>query len=269
MAETSGPNPHRNDASGRRASAVLWALVALGLGLAPGSTSSGSASSSTASYSMAQPLADASSTKVAGIAVERSSVERDAATSTTLVAAAQDAAPAPTPQVAQPQAASVAASPGPHSALPESELEHERVRRLVLAQISFPWEERLPGWRIEFLPERKGYRGSTFPADRLIQIYLRSDLTTADYVHVVAHEIGHAIDVTLLDDEDHQLWNLARGREFDADWWVASGADDFSSGAGDWAECFAWSQHPKGRFYSEVGPTPSNEQLEIMAAPIG
>lgn len=254
MAETSGPNPHRDNASLRRASAAVWALVALGLGLLAGSTAS----------SLDRPPATASTASVAGISVERSSVERDAATSTTLL----PAVPERTPEAAPDVAPVPAPSPEAESAL-DSEPELARVRRLALAQISFPWEERLPGWRIEFLPERKGYRGSTFPADKLIQIYLRPDLTTADYVHVVAHEIGHAIDVTLLDEEDHQLWNLARGREFDADWWVASGADDFSSGAGDWAECFAWSQYPKGRFYSEVGPAPSREQQEIMAVLIG
>ena len=60
-------------------------------------------------------------------------------------------------------------------------------------------EDVLPGWRIEFLPSRPGYRGSTFPDRQLIQIYQRSNLTVADYVHVTAHELGHAIDVTLLD----------------------------------------------------------------------
>jgi len=140
------------------------------------------------------------------------------------------------------------------------------MRRDVLARIAFPWQEVLPGWRIEFLPERKGYRGSTFPKQRLIQVYLRPGLSVDDYVHVTAHELGHAVDVTLLDAADHQRWNEARGRPADADWWVASGADDFSSGAGDWAECFAWWQMPRGRFYSRVGPVPSDAQLALMAA---
>ena len=74
-----------------------------------------------------------------------------------------------------------------------------------------------------------------------------------------------AIDVTLLDDADHERWNETRGRAADAAWWVASGADDFSSGAGDWAECFAWSQLPSGRFYSRVGGPPTGDQLAVMA----
>ena len=143
------------------------------------------------------------------------------------------------------------------------------VRELVLSQISFPWQERLAGWTIEFLPARKGYRGSTFPREQLIQIYLRDELTVSDYVHVVAHEIGHAIDVTYLDDSDHERWNLARGRDGGSQWWVASGADDFASGAGDWAESFAWSQQPSGKFYSRLGGPPTADQLAVMVDIIG
>lgn len=110
-----------------------------------------------------------------------------------------------------------------------------------------------------------GTAGSTFPDRQLIQIYQRSNLTVADYVHVTADELGHAVDVTLLDDADHERWNETRGRAADAAWWVASGVDDFSSGAGDWAECFAWSQLPSGRFYSRVGGPPTGDQLAVMA----
>lgn len=140
------------------------------------------------------------------------------------------------------------------------------LRDRVLAEIAFPWQSVLPGWQIEFLPERPGYRGSTFPKKKLIQIYERSGLTFADYVHVTAHEMGHAVDVTLLTDADHAQWNQARGRSADATWWADSGADDFSTGAGDWAECFAWSQLPSGRFYSRLGGAPNAAQLQAMAA---
>lgn len=207
-------------------------------------------------------------TRVAGISVERSSVDDEVTTTTavaTLPGPTSTAAPTTTaappetapPETAPPVTASrVTAAP---TSTPES------VRSQVLAQIAFPWQEVLPGWEIEFMPARKGYRGSTFPDRKLIQIYLRDELTIADYVHVTAHELGHAVDVTLLDDADHERWNETRGRAVDADWWVASGADDFSSGAGDWAECFSWSQLPSGRFYSRVAGAPTAVQLAVMA----
>lgn len=183
----------------------------------------------------------------------------DPTTSPTTSAPAAGAAGA-TPAPVATTAAPVADPPAPEGA---------SLRERVLAEIEFPWQERLPGWRIEFLPPREGFRGSTFPRRKVIEIYRRDDLTFDDYVHTTAHELGHAVDVTLLDDEDHELWNVVRGRDAGADWWVASGADDFASGAGDWAECFAWSQHPQGRWYSELGLPPTADELAAMAAIIG
>ncbi|MFN8051976.1 MAG: hypothetical protein U0Q22_11090 [Acidimicrobiales bacterium] len=188
-------------------------------------------------------------TRVEGISIERSSVE----------------APAPAAPAAAAPAAAAPAAAAPDT-VPTSDA---ALRAAVLARIPFDWVHRLPGWRIEFLPPRAGYRGSTFPRTQTIQIYRRDGLTLDDYVHVTAHELGHAVDVSLLDDADHRLWNLTRSRDADAGWWVASGADDFSSGAGDWAECFAWSQMPRGRFYSELGAPPDAEQLRILHLIVG
>lgn len=214
-------------------------------------------------------------TQVAGISIERSSVDDEA--ESTVVSTVVSTIPAPTTTAAPTITAAPVTAP-PTTAVPttvpatvpapapaEPATTVEALRAQVLSQIAFPWEDVLPGWRIEFLPSRPGYRGSTFPDRQLIQIYQRSNLTVADYVHVTAHELGHAIDVTLLDDADHERWNETRGRAADAAWWVASGADDFSSGAGDWAECFAWSQLPSGRFYSRVGGPPTGDQLAVMA----
>jgi hypothetical protein len=139
----------------------------------------------------------------------------------------------------------------------------------VLSRISFDWRAELPGWRIQFVGPRSGYRGSTFPDQRLIQVYVRSNSSLNDLVHVTAHELGHAVDVTLLAAEDREAWNVARGRSASAGWWVAPGQTDFSSGAGDWAESFAWSQTTTGGWYSEIGNPPTAEQLALLASIIG
>jgi len=137
---------------------------------------------------------------------------------------------------------------------------------VAMSRISFDWSRRLPGWQIQFVGPRQGYRGSTFPDRRLIQIYVRPTATIDDVAHVVAHEIGHAIDVTYFDDVDRGRFNLARGRSVSAAWWVAPGATDFSSGAGDWAEAFAWAQvGPDGGWYSQLSPPPTAEQLGVIA----
>jgi len=136
----------------------------------------------------------------------------------------------------------------------------------VLARISYPWQTRLPGWRIEFVGARAGYRGSTFPNDRLMQIYVRPDESLDELAHVTAHEMGHAVDVTFLDQADRSSFNIKRGRPGDATWWVANGADDFSSGAGDWAECFAWYQMQSGPWYSRLGNPPDAATLGLVEA---
>ena len=45
-----------------------------------------------------------------------------------------------------------------------------------LAMVSYPWQQNLPGWRVEFHDARAGFRGLTFPAERVIMIYVRQDL---------------------------------------------------------------------------------------------
>ena len=75
--------------------------------------------------------------------------------------------------------------------------------------------------------------------------------------------------IGLLTAEDHARWNEARGRGADATWWAASGAEDYSSGAGDWAESFAWSQTTEGGWYSKIGPPPDAADLAVMADIIG
>ena len=139
----------------------------------------------------------------------------------------------------------------------------------VLARISYPWQAKLPGWRIEFVGARPGYRGSTFPNDRLMQIYVRPDESVEELAHVTAHEMGHAVDVTYLDQAERASFNVERGRSPDSTWWVANGADDFSSGAGDWAECFAWSQMQSGPWYSRLGNPPDAATLGLIEALAG
>ncbi|MEZ5322393.1 MAG: hypothetical protein R2698_10035 [Microthrixaceae bacterium] len=153
--------------------------------------------------------------------------------------------------------------------LARPEFDRAGLARAVLARIHFRWRERLPGWRIEFVGPRDGFRGSTFPRRKVIEVYRYDGSSLEDYVHVTAHELGHAIDVTLLDDEMRAAFNEARHRRADAAWWVEDGASDFESGAGDWAECFARSIDPHGRFYSRLGPPPDASQLAVIRAMIG
>jgi hypothetical protein len=135
----------------------------------------------------------------------------------------------------------------------------------VLAALGIDLGAVLPGWTIEFLGPRTGMRGTTFPYEHRIEIYFRDSFTEAELFHVVGHEVGHAIDVTYLNDEERSEWARARGYEGQA-WWTGNGLTDFAVGAGDWAECFAWARMGYGPWYSELGDPPGPENLALLAS---
>lgn len=142
--------------------------------------------------------------------------------------------------------------------------EHVAVGRAALAEISYPWERTLPEWTIEFHPARDGLYGLTLVPEQRIEVYVRPDQSPGMVAHVIAHELGHAVDVSLNDGEDRNRWTAARGLD-DAPWWPESGATDFSTGAGDFAESFAaWQVGPNG-FRSTLAPAPDGAQIELLA----
>lgn len=148
--------------------------------------------------------------------------------------------------------------------LPETTVSEAPLSDRVLAAIDYPVTAMLPGWRIEFLGARKGYRGSVFPGERLVQIYVRDEDSLEDIVHVAAHEIGHAVDVEYMSPGDRAQFNVARGRAADYQWWVESGGNDFASGSGDWAECFAAVVAGDHGYQSQLGQPPTPEQAALV-----
>ncbi len=134
----------------------------------------------------------------------------------------------------------------------------------ALARISYPWQDRLPGWEITFHPAEDGAYGYTLTREHRIDIYVRSDQSDDLLAHVVAHEIGHAVDVMLNDGEDRRRWQRMRGIE-DEPWWPDNRAPDFATGAGDFAESFAAWQVGSGAFRSTLGTPPSSEAKALLA----
>lgn len=141
---------------------------------------------------------------------------------------------------------------------------YERVGEAALAKVSYPWKERLAGWSIVFLPGRPGLLGGTWTYEQRVEIYVRESQTAEDVAFTLAHELGHAVDVTLMSEQDRQRWKVARSIDATVPWWVESGATDFSSGSGDWAEAFAVWQIG-GESHSRVAPQPSAAQLKLLA----
>jgi hypothetical protein len=157
--------------------------------------------------------------------------------------------------------------PPPDQARALEDLGSERSRAVAadaLSRVRYDWRRFLRNWQIRFLPGRAGYRGSTFPQDRVIEVYVRDGDTPGALSHVIAHEIGHAVDVELLDEAERSAWRVARGIGPEVPWFPGNGATDYSTGAGDFAESFARWQTGVD-WYSKLGPPPNPLQTSLLA----
>ena len=176
------------------------------------------------------------------------------------LASATTTGPPPTsPPITQPTTA-----PAP-TATAAPQADHDARGAAALARISYPWQSKLPGWTIEFNASRSGVLGYTFTTEKRIEVYVRDSMSEGLLAHVVAHEIGHAVDVSRNSGSERRSWLEARGVP-DAQWWPGEGGvSDFKSGAGDFAEGFAAWQVGTGSYRSKLGSAPNSEQLELMA----
>ncbi len=154
-------------------------------------------------------------------------------------------------------------SSGENGALSETGTPTER-GEAALATISYPWQQILPEWTIDFLPEKDGLYGLTLVPDKRIEVYVRNSQTKELLAHVIAHELGHAVDVTLNDGPDRRTWAEVRGTG-DNPWWPGNGTTDFSTGAGDFAESFAAWQVGGESFRSTLAGPPTQSQIELLA----
>ncbi len=135
----------------------------------------------------------------------------------------------------------------------------------ALADFPYPWRERLPGWTIEFVRGDSEIAGYTWSHEARIEVFVRPSSSSESLRRVLAHEIGHAIDVTLNDGDDRRRWQEARGLG-ESPWWPVSGAADFETGAGDFAESFAfWVMGDSADFRSLIGDVPSESDLALLA----
>ena len=141
--------------------------------------------------------------------------------------------------------------------------DHEAMGHAALGRLSWPWHEHLRGWTIVFEPGGSGH-GQTNPATRRIDVGVASGADVFAVARVAAHEIGHAADLTMNDTGARRAWKAQRGIPTDAPWWPSGTGNDFSTGAGDFAECFATWQLGSASL-SAWGPC-SAADLELLAS---
>ncbi len=174
-------------------------------------------------------------------------------------------APAPTTAPPPPRA-TFELPDGPAAEPTDPEITREQqVGADALRQLSYPWQQSLPGWEIRFLPGRHGLLGATWPEDLQIDLYVRAEHTADDLAHVLAHEMGHAIDVTWFSVADRAAWRAARGFAPDRPWFGQPGESDYAIPSGDFAEAFAVWQVGPARYRGVAGPAPTAEQLELVS----
>jgi hypothetical protein len=155
----------------------------------------------------------------------------------------------------------------------QAETKEEQLGAKALQLVTFDWRTTLPGWTIRFLPARKGYLAMTYREDRRIEVYVRVDRPVGGVAHDIAHELGHAIDVTYLndptrDDLPKPRTTILRIRNLkpDTPWWACDACTDLETGAGDFAETFALLYAPRFKFYSELGNEPTPDMLRQVGA---
>jgi hypothetical protein len=129
--------------------------------------------------------------------------------------------------------------------------------------ITYPWREMLPGWTIQFVPGTTKVAGYTWSSQKHIEVFVRPGDDARSLARVLAHELGHAVDVTLNTADERRTWLAQRNATTDQ-WWPAAGQADFSAGAGDFAEAFAYWQLRDTAVRSQVGGTPTAADLALL-----
>ncbi len=218
-------------------------------------------------FPLDSPPSDTTRTGVAVLGIEQGRGDIEAVTTTTAEPAPSLTSPPTTPPTttttAPPPATTSTSLPTTTTTTPASVTPEDRGLR-ALDRISYDWANRLPGWTVTFSPGRNGVFGYTYVSEQRIEIFVRDSMSDALLAHVVAHELGHAVDVTLNSGDDRAAWADARSIGT-VQWWPGDGVTDFSTGAGDFAESFAVWQVGGGNYRGRAAGLPSAEQLSLLS----
>ena len=211
-----------------------------------------------------EPLADASDDSAAIPSSVPATVSVDVLASnstvplTTALQAATDESEGVSSTVAPTVAPATEQQPTPTTNAPSVPIE-----QVALGLVSFDWQTVFPTWRVDWSGPRTGIRALTYPSERRIEIFIRADDTAESLHRVLAHELGHVIDVSLNDDADRARWAEQRNIPAGTPWWPSAAAPDFATGAGDFAEAFAVMETGVTS-QSSVGNQPTSADLDLL-----
>ena len=144
---------------------------------------------------------------------------------------------------------------GSATALTETEIREKS----ALDLIQYPWHDLQ--YEIVFRPPQTGIRAMIFPPQHRIEIYVRPGDDYRLLAYDIAHELGHAIDLTFNTDATRKIWMKERGIEAGTAWFGCSGCSDYATPAGDFAESFATLLLGSGHFAGRLAPTPTLAQI--------
>jgi len=134
----------------------------------------------------------------------------------------------------------------------------------ALALIGFPCQKLK--FQIVFMPPRHGFRAMIFPDKHRIEVYARPQDDTRLLAYDIAHELGHAIDVTRNTSETRKKWMKSRGINPATPWFGCNRCSDYSTPAGDFAETFALLLLGPGHFEGRIAPSPTANQIPELAS---
>jgi hypothetical protein len=127
----------------------------------------------------------------------------------------------------------------------------------------------LPGWTVEWHGNRPGYLAATYPPSRVIAVYERPGRAASLTAYDLAHEYGHALDVTHLSPATRAEWARRRGYDMGT-WFGCDMCADFATPAGDWAESVAVCMTGnRSTFRSQLAGQPTGEDCAWINATVG
>ena len=143
----------------------------------------------------------------------------------------------------------------------------------ALAALRYPLD-RLTGWSVEFQRADEDERrdGSTWLQDRRIVIYVRPAWTVDRTANALAHEVGHAHDVTFLSGRDRSEYLRLRGltwveRHVTVGWGARTKKEPRKRqpvGCEDFAEVFAIRWAPPSEFQGTLRPQPTHDEIQRL-----